>query len=105
MVHVWNLETHDVQTGGLAFDPSGTRLATGADDGVIKVWDLAFVDGEAVSFDVLTLRRHRGPVTAFAFTPDGRTLLSVGGISAGKFGEVGGFSGGPPAPDGVAGGD
>jgi WD40 repeat protein len=102
MVHIWNLQTreldrsfeaHEFRTGGLAFHPSATRLATGADNGVVKIWDLAVVAGEAVSFEVLTLDQHDGPVTGLAFTPDGRTLLSVGG-KAGEFGEVGVWSGG-----------
>lgn len=55
----------------VAFGP-GTLLASGGDDGPVRVWDASTGKLEAV------LRGHRGPVDRVAFTPDGRTLVSTG---------------------------
>src|SRR5262249_4340920 len=55
----------------LAFAPGCDVVATGHDDGLIRLWDIA--DGQL-------LRRYRGylrPVSALAFSPDGKRLASA----------------------------
>jgi predicted CXXCH cytochrome family protein len=54
----------------LAFAPDGTRLLTGGDDGLARLWDLA---GRPLA----VLRGHRGPVQDVAFDPTGRRLLTA----------------------------
>lgn len=55
----------------VVFSPDGTRVATGGDDGVVTLWDVA--TGEAlVAFD-----RHEGLVTGLRFTADGTRLVSA----------------------------
>jgi WD40 repeat protein len=54
----------------LAFHPDGSRLATGAEDGTIKLWDVA--TGE----EFLTLRGQDFGIVSLAFSPDGRRLVS-----------------------------
>ncbi|MBK9386967.1 MAG: protein kinase [Planctomycetes bacterium] len=56
---------------GLCFDPLGTRMAAGANDGVIRVFDLA--RGGAPQ----ELHGHTGRVTALAWSTDGRQLASA----------------------------
>ncbi len=58
----------------VAFSPDGKILATGVEDGTIKLWDAS-----AGSL-VRTLRDHhnRGAVTGLAYSPDGKTLASIG---------------------------
>ena len=58
-----------------SFTPDGARLATGGQDGTIKIWD---VDRAAL---VLTLDQHGSWVYALRFSGDGRRLVS--GLASG----------------------
>ena len=52
--------------------PDGRRLAIGAGDGLITIWDLASRE------EVATLRGHERTVDTLSFLSDGNTLVSVG---------------------------
>jgi WD40 repeat protein len=65
----------------LGFSPDGSRLATGAEDRLLKVWDVQ------TGQELLTLRGHGGGLSAVCFSPDGRRLASGGG-RPGQPGEV-----------------
>src|SRR5204863_124610 len=54
----------------LAFSPDGKRLASGGQDGMVMLWDVA--SGK----ELHVCRGHRFPVRDLAFSPDGRTLAS-----------------------------
>ncbi len=57
----------------VAFNPSGTRIATGTEQGMLCMWDLA--SGE----DIFTRKNaHTGQVHCLAFSGDGRVLASAG---------------------------
>jgi len=57
----------------LALAPNGTLAATGDDDGLIVLWDLA------KGVQLATLPGHlKGAVVALAFSADGRQLVSAG---------------------------
>ena len=56
----------------MAFAPDGQMLASGDEDGTVKLWDVA------MGREVRTLRGHRVSVGSVAFTPDGRMLASGG---------------------------
>jgi WD40 repeat protein len=56
----------------VAFSPDETRLATGAIDGTVTIWDAA--SGE----QLLVLRGHYTFAASVAFSPDGSQLASVG---------------------------
>jgi WD40 repeat protein len=64
------LEGHTLMVNTLAFSPNGARLASGSNDGTIKLWDPR--TGE----EVLTLRGHNSGVLSLAFSPDGHRLVS-----------------------------
>ena len=57
--------------GCIALSADGRRLAAGASDGRITIWDLASLQ------EVATLEGHQESVTQLAFTPDGDHLVSA----------------------------
>jgi WD40 repeat protein len=60
----------------VAFSADGKRLASGGDDGEVRVWDVG--SGETVA----TFTGHGGKVLALAFAPDGELLASGGSDQA-----------------------
>ena len=56
----------------MAIAPDGSWLASGGDDGSVRIWDP--VTGEQRA----ALAGHAGPVTAVAIAPDGTWLASGG---------------------------
>jgi WD40 repeat protein/tRNA A-37 threonylcarbamoyl transferase component Bud32 len=59
-----------VAKGTMVFSADGGRLATGSDDGTIKLWDA--VSGQELG----TLKGHTGYIESVAFSPDGNRLAS-----------------------------
>jgi WD40 repeat protein len=56
---------------GVALSADGRRLAAGASDGRITIWDVASRQ------EVVTIEGHQESVTQLAFTPDGNYLISA----------------------------
>jgi WD40 repeat protein len=66
------LGSHATKVRGLAVDPTGRRVASGSEDGVIQVWDKQ-------TGRHLTLRGHRQRIRQVAFAHSADTLLSSDG--------------------------
>jgi WD40 repeat protein len=58
--------------GGIAVSPDGQTVATGQDDGTVKIWEIS--SGNLVK----TFTGHSGTVWAVAYAPDQRFLFSGG---------------------------
>ena len=58
----------------MAFSPDGKTLASGSNDGTVRLWDVA--TGRPIGEP---LTGHTGLVYSVAFSPDGKTLASGSG--------------------------
>ncbi len=56
----------------VAFSPDGSRLASGGDDGTVRVWDVGS------GAEIRVLEGHGDSVSSVAFSPDGSRLASGG---------------------------
>src|SRR5262249_23624995 len=59
---------------GVAFSSDGTRVATGSDDRMARIWDARS------GTPLLDLKGHTGQVTGVAFSPDGTRIVTGGGV-------------------------
>jgi len=80
-IKLWNLK-RDTETGvkvlqghkaavtSVKFDSKNQLLASGSEDGSIKIWK------PQISTDVITLEGYNGPINSVAFSPDSNLLVS-----------------------------
>jgi WD40 repeat protein len=79
------LGRHDWNIWGMAFSPDGKRLATGSNDGLIKVWSWNPSEMSASKEPELTLPGLlHGYGERVAFSPDGRRLFAGGEMNTVK---------------------
>ena len=73
-VNTWKLlgtlKGHGHVINAAAFAPEGQTLASGSNDGSVRLWNVPACDEVAVLYD------HLDAIEAVAFTPDGRYLIS-----------------------------
>jgi WD domain, G-beta repeat len=68
------LQGHNGRVLVAAISPDGKTLASGDEDGTLRLWDLE------TSKLRTTLYGHSGGITALAFSPDGKQLVSGGAV-------------------------
>ncbi|MBN2269054.1 MAG: protein kinase [Sedimentisphaerales bacterium] len=66
------LRGHEGAIYSIALHPDGKQVASGALDGMIKLWDLE------AGTELATLRGHTNPVYSIAYSPDGKLVASGG---------------------------
>ena len=95
-VYLWDIESgrlrqrlgdHTTSVECLAFHPHGALLASGSMDGVVRLWDLAKLEGgqgsgvrnSLTAQPTALFQTHPHAIYDIAFSPDGRILATVGG--------------------------
>lgn len=72
MKTAWTVTAHTGAVNAIAFSPDGRLIATGGEDGLVRLWRTA--DGAMVA----TMSPHGGAVNTVTFSSDGTMLLSGG---------------------------
>ena len=89
-IRLWDMDTQTpratfkISEGGfhtLTLSPNGKLLASGSNDGRVRLWDATVKKQAGWStfgkyVPTLTLRGHKNRVSALAFSPDGKTLIT-----------------------------
>nr|CAD2202339.1 unnamed protein product [Meloidogyne enterolobii] len=68
--HILKQQSHSQTITAIAYSPDGSILATGAEDGKVKLWNCA------TSFCTVTFTEHETGVTDICFTQNGKAVLS-----------------------------
>ena len=67
---LFGLEGHDAPTTDIAYSPDGSQIATGSEDGTVRLWDAT------TGITLLRLPEVAGGVSQVAFSPNGRRLAA-----------------------------
>ena len=75
--HIVSFSGHRHTVNSVSFSPDGAILASGAQDGAIKLWDITTRKGFATLYeDRGVVNSVRSPVNSVSFSPDGTILAS-----------------------------
>ena len=92
-VRLWDLRAEDILTSSidlptyqgqlcsLAVSRDGDWIATGNEDGAVRLWRISNLTHAVTATD---LRMHNDPVRAIRFAPDGKSLITAAGSGSGK---------------------
>ena len=76
-----DLPTYQGQLCSLAVSRDGDWIATGNEDGAVRLWRISNLTRAVTATD---LRMHNDPVRTIRFAPDGKSLITAAGSGRGK---------------------
>lgn len=69
--YIMKQQSHSQAITSVAYSPDGALLATGAEDGKVKIWNCQ------TCFCVVTFTEHQAGVTGVCWTQSGKVVLSA----------------------------
>lgn len=78
MTFVCLIPGHGHWVNKFTFSPNGQLLAAAGFDGTVRVLRMPLKAGPKLDLGLVTTLEHAGPVSSVDFSPDGKTLVSVG---------------------------
>lgn len=82
------LSGHTNEVYALAFSPDGTLLASGSQDGTVRLWDVATSKQRVILRMSAQEKRHAYTIYGLALSPDGKTIVSGGNEAVIRIWEV-----------------
>jgi len=88
-IRIWDIRTkkhqkiitkaHDSDINVMSWNDKDTFIATGGDDGMIKIWDIRQFSLSSGPQAIATFKHHTAPITSIEWNPNDRSVFAASG--------------------------